>query len=134
MFKKYFKIAWRNLLRNKLYSTINISGLAIGLAVCMLIVLYVGHESSYDSFHTNANKIVWVQSKIKIGNDSLYMPYMSYATGPLIKQSKPSVESFLRIKPGDRNTIIQNGETPELKFAEEKFLFADSNFFQLLLL
>jgi putative ABC transport system permease protein len=48
MFKNYVKIAWRNLWRNKLYSFINLAGLAVGLAVCMLIMLYVAHEHSYD--------------------------------------------------------------------------------------
>jgi putative ABC transport system permease protein len=129
MLKNYFKIGWRNLVRNRVYSAINIIGLAVGLAVCMLIMLYVGHESGYDSFHANAKRIFWVQSKIKIGNDSLYILNTSYATGPLIKQNEPSVESFLRIKQGDRNTIIQNREVPSIKFSEENFLFADNNFF-----
>src|SRR5688500_11080367 len=129
MLTNYLKIAWRNLAGNKVYSAINISGLAIALAACMLIVLYVGHEARYDSFHTNANRIFWVQSKIKLGNDSLFMPNMSYSTAPLVKQNEPSVESFIRVKQQDRNTIIQSQETPVLKFAEDKFLFADSNFF-----
>src|SRR5687767_6119223 len=114
MLKNYFKLAWRNMVKNKVYSAINISGLAIALAVCMLIVLYVGHESSYDSFHANANRIFWVQSKIKLGNDSLFMPNMSYSTALLVNQNEPSVESFIRIKQQDRNTIIQSQETPVL--------------------
>lgn len=129
MLKNYFKLTWRNLIRNKLYSIINISGLALGLAVCMLIMLYVGHEASYDSFHANANRIAWVQSKIKIGNDSLYMLYTGYTIAPSVKQTEPAVESFLRIRQADKNTIVQNVETPVLKFAEDRFLFADSNFF-----
>ena len=64
MFKNYLKISWRNLIQNKVYSFINITGLAIGLAVCMLIVLYVGHEYSYDRFHKNAERIFSVNQKL----------------------------------------------------------------------
>ena len=67
MIKNYLKVAWRNLVRYKIYSAINITGLAIGLAVCMLIVLYVGHESNYDRFHKNGERIFWLQTKLKLG-------------------------------------------------------------------
>ncbi len=53
MFKNYFKIAWRNLQRNKVYSFINIAGLSMGLACAMLILLYVKDEVSFDRFHKN---------------------------------------------------------------------------------
>ena len=56
MFKNYFKIALRNLIKNKLYTSINIFGLTLGLTSCLLIGLYVNNELSYDSFHDNANK------------------------------------------------------------------------------
>ncbi len=60
MFKNYFKTAFRNLRKNKLYSSINIFGLAIGLASCLLIGVYIIHELSYDKFNKNANRIVRV--------------------------------------------------------------------------
>ncbi|MEP6726812.1 MAG: ABC transporter permease [Bacteroidota bacterium] len=129
MLKNYFKIAWRNLERNKLYSFINIFGLAIGLAVCMLIVLYVGHESSYDRFHKNADRMVSVQGKLKIGNDSIFVEKMSYATATLGKAYTPSVESFIRMFKDYRQPVIQNPQLPQLRFSENSFLFADSNFF-----
>jgi putative ABC transport system permease protein len=129
MFRNYWKIALRNLVRSKLYSAINISGLAIGLAVCMLIMIYVQHEYSYDAFHANASKIFWVQSKVKMENDSFFLPNLSYATGPLIKQKVPSVEAFLRTRKEENNTIIKNNENPDLKFSTENFIFSDSNFF-----
>ena len=129
MIKNYLKIAWRNLLRYKIYSAINITGLAIGLAVCMLIVLYVGHESNYDRFHKNADRIYWIQTKLKLGGDSVFMPYLNYSAAPMVSQREPSVESFVRLRKDVRNTIIQNPEKVSLKFAESKFLFADSNFF-----
>ncbi len=129
MLKNYLTIAWRSLSTNKTYSMINITGLALGLSACMLIMLYAGHEWSYDQFHKNANRIYWVQAKLKWAGDSVYMPYLNYSTGSTIKNNTPSVEGFLRIKQPDRDAIVQNVESPSLKFIENKFLFADSNFF-----
>src|SRR5688572_17391828 len=129
MLKNYLKIAWRSLTTSKTYSLINIIGLALGLSACMLIMLYAGHEWSYDQFHKNANRIYWAQAKLKLGSDSVYMPYLSYSTGAAIKNGTPSVDGFLRIKQPDRDAVVQNVQSPSLKFTENKFLFADSNFF-----
>ena len=60
MFKNYFKIAWRNLRKNKLYTLVNIIGLTVGITSCILIGLYITHELSYDRFHKNAARIVRV--------------------------------------------------------------------------
>ena len=57
MIKSYFKIAWRNLVRHKAYSAINVSGLAVGIAACLLIFLVVKYELSYDTFQKNYNRI-----------------------------------------------------------------------------
>lgn len=129
MLRNYVKIAVRNLTHNRLYATINITGLAIGLAVCMLIMLYVGHESNYDRFHKDADKIYWMQGKIKMGSDSIFVGAMSFASAPLVQQHEPAVESFLRYKIQNSNTVIQNPAFPSRKFTEDKFLFSDKNFF-----
>ena len=63
MFKNYLKIAVRNLLKYKTYSIINVSGLAIGIACCLLILLYIQDELSYDRFHDNADQIYRVASE-----------------------------------------------------------------------
>jgi putative ABC transport system permease protein len=89
MIKNYIKIAWRSLTRQKLYSLINISGLAIGLAVCMLIMLYVAHELSYDKFHASAKRIFALNEHVKMGTQEINMAYTSYASGPIIKQAYP---------------------------------------------
>ena len=122
MLKNYLKIAWRSLTNNKTYSFINIIGLALGLSTCMLIMLYANHEWSYDQFHKNANRIYWVQAKLKLGSDSVYMPHLNYSAGSTLKNNSSFVESFLRIKQPDREAIVQNIKSPSLKFAENKFL------------
>ncbi len=129
MFKNYLKTAIRNLHKNKFYAAINIFGLAIGLAVCMLIILYVEHESNYDSFHTNADRIFWIQGKMKIGSDSVFLPKMSYATASLTKEADPSVESYVRLMYDFKKPVVQNVQAASVKFIDENFLFADSNFF-----
>jgi putative ABC transport system permease protein len=119
MIFNYIKIAGRNLINQKLYSLINISGLAVGLAVCMMIMMYVAHEMSYDRFHKNADRI--------------FTPViqMSYAAAPLIKQNQPTVETCIRTLPyfGTDPVIVSDPSSPSKKFAEDKLLFADPGFF-----
>lgn len=131
MIKNYTKIAWRNLLRHKLFSLINISGLAIGLAVCMLIMLYVAHEHSYDRFSKNADRVFIPNAMIKMrGNTMNTMGNMSYASGPLISQGQPTVESYMRILTYFKPVIISNLSSPNKKFSEKNLVFADPDFFK----
>ena len=130
MIKNYIKIAWRNLIRQRLYSLINISGLAVGLAVCMLIMLYVAHEHSYDRFHKNADRIFKPYGQMKINGNTFGIDQMSYASGPIIKQSLPVVEDYMRtVHYFSSVVLVSNPSFPERKFAEDKSLFADSGFF-----
>ncbi|WP_428331284.1 ABC transporter permease [Mucilaginibacter sp.] len=130
MIINYIKIAWRNLVHQKLYSLINISGLAVGLAVCMMIMMYVAHEMSYDRFHKNGERIFSPHAKIKIGGNVMYMAYMSYASGPIIKQDQPAVEAYMRTLGYFKPVVVNNPQTPNAKFAEDKLLFADVDFFK----
>ncbi|WP_431200529.1 ABC transporter permease [Mucilaginibacter sp. P25] len=129
MFKNYLKIGWRNLVRQRLYSFINISGLAVGLAVCMLISLYVAHEHSYDRFHKNADRIFRPFAETKINGNTINMDHMSYASGPIIKQTQPVVEDYMRTLHYFMPSVVINPSKPELKFTENKLLFADPGFF-----
>ncbi|MFA6085214.1 ABC transporter permease [Mucilaginibacter sp.] len=129
MFKNYLKIALRNLKNQKLYSLINISGLAVGLAVCMMIMLYVTHEMTYDRFHKNGDRIYKIQSSLKIGGNTLNMDRMSYVSGPLVKQNQPAVEGYMRSLRYSKPVIVNNPLSPQTKFAESKLIFADSDFF-----
>ena len=71
MFKNYLKIAFRNLWRNKTFSAINILGLAIGLATCLIITLFVVHELSYDRYHEKADRLVRVVFRASINGDKI---------------------------------------------------------------
>jgi putative ABC transport system permease protein len=129
MILNYIKIAWRNLTKQKLYSLINISGLAVGLAVCMMIMLYVAHEMSYDRFHKNADRIFNPAISFKVNGGSMNMEFMSYATAPIIKQNQPAVEAYMRTMTYFRQVIVSNPSTSDKKFSESKLLFADADFF-----
>jgi putative ABC transport system permease protein len=83
MIKNYFNIAWRNLKKNKLYSFINIGGLCVGISICMLIMLYVVHEMSFDRFHKNADKIFYLAMSSKFDNSKISIDRMSYVSGPM---------------------------------------------------
>ena len=129
MLRNYFSVAWRNLRKNKLYSLINIGGLAAGICICMLILLYVVHEMSYDKFHRNADRIFFPVIKLKAEDRELMIDRLSYSSADLLKEADPGVKSFLRIQQIDGDVVIQNVANPELKFKEQKVLLADSNFF-----
>ncbi|HZY36310.1 MAG TPA: ABC transporter permease [Mucilaginibacter sp.] len=130
MFRNYFKIAWRNLARQKLFSLINISGLAVGLAVCMLIMIYVAHEHSYDRFHKNADRIFKPSGQMKMNGNTFGIDQMSYVSGPIIKQSLAVVAGYMRTTHYVTSVVlVSNPSRPDQKFAENNLLFADAGFF-----
>jgi putative ABC transport system permease protein len=124
MLKNYFKTAWRNLWKNKVYTFINITGLAIGLASCMLIILYAKDEVSYDRFHANASNIYHVVSKMTSpdGNVSK-MGSTGNRPGPAFKETIPEAKDFVRIQQSNFN--VKKGND----VFDEEGHFADENFF-----
>ena len=128
MFNNYIKIAWRSLIRRKLFSLINILGLAIGLAACMLIMIYVAHELSYNRFHKNSKKIVLVTKLDFIGESTMVLDQLTYVTGELLNRNAAGVAAYMRLRK-PYAVIIDNPKLSGAKFSENKALFADSNFF-----
>ena len=96
MFKNYFKIAIRNMFRNKLYSLINLTGLAIGLAACLMIWLWVQDELSYDRFHTNAERIYRVERKFDFRDMHGQAPITGGTYGPALVDDYPEIENYVR--------------------------------------
>jgi putative ABC transport system permease protein len=126
MIQNYIKIAYRNLLRNKAFSAINIAGLSIGLASCLLMGLYVLDELSYDRFHEKADRMVRVYFKgIMNGgniNESTVMP----PTARTLLREYPEVLEATRLRRAGSPLVQRGNET----FKETAVAFADSNFFQ----
>ncbi len=126
MIKNYFKIAWRSLLNNKVYSLLNILGLAISLACFLLVTLYVIDELSYDRYHEKAERIYRINSDITLG-ESQKLPFTSDMMGPTLKNDYPQVESFVRIYNSNGSKLLKKG-TEYIK--EGNLAHADSTFFK----
>ncbi|PWV46146.1 ABC transporter permease [Chitinophaga sp. S165] len=127
MFKNYFKTALRNLLRNKIYSVINILGLSIGLACSMLIILYVKDEVSYDRFHENLNTIYRVGAKSYTVDGAVEGTNgtTGYLQGPRFTANIPEIKAFVRIQ-SDRKDIRTG-----VDINSQEIHLVDSNFFSL---
>src|ERR1700681_4632604 len=126
MLINYFKIAWRNLKKNKLYSFVNIIGLTIGITSCILISLYISHELSYDRFHKNADRIVRVTMEYSNGGTIGKYAQTGTKVGPQLKRTFPSVAAFARTLKFAM-LISYRDKT----FNEKNFLYADSSFFNI---
>ncbi|MEO8710562.1 MAG: FtsX-like permease family protein [Parafilimonas sp.] len=126
MFTNYLKIAWRNLRKNKLYSAINIFGLAAGLAACLLIGVYIIHELSYDKFNANANRIV--RATMEYGQSGTVNNIATTGTkvGPQFKRIFPSVEAYTRTFIS--HNVVKSGDKI---FDEPRILYADPSFFKI---
>jgi putative ABC transport system permease protein len=97
MIKNYFKVAWRNIWKNKVFSGINIIGLAVGMAAFMVIMMFVAYEKSFDNFHTkNIYRLNEVQSVGKEGTTQKVALSM-FPMGPALKQDLPEIKNFTRI-------------------------------------
>src|ERR1043165_7515759 len=97
MLKNYFKIAWRNIKSHKLFSFINIFGLAVGLTCCMLISLYIFNELSYDTYHKDADRVYEIGSKSFDGDKEIRGANTSAPVGKMMQQEFPEIESSARI-------------------------------------
>ena len=124
MLRNYFKIAIRNLWRHKVFSLINILGLAVGMTACFLISLYVNFELSYDSFHKKADRIYRIVADIKTPSETINADRPAWAVSSNMKDEFPEVESFVRI--ADDQILVRKGD---IKFQEESAAWADSSFF-----
>lgn len=126
MIRNYFKIAWRNLQKNRLYSAINIFGLSIGLASCLLIGIYINNELSYDTFNENAEYIVRATMAYKMSETVNYAATTGTKVGPEFKRAFPEVRDFVRTYLSSSN-ISYEGKV----FNEPRILFADPPFFEM---
>lgn len=123
MIKNYFKIAFRNLWRQRLFSFLNILGLTVGMTACFLIFTYVSFESSYDDFHSKSDRIYRVVTDIKTPTEVINNSGPSWAFAPHITEF-PEVETAVRVM-GDLMLFTKDN----LKFNEPEVLWADADFF-----
>ena len=95
MFKSYLAVSIRNLLRHKGYSLINIAGLAVGLACCLLIYLWVSHELGYDSFHPHADRLYRITTT-RVAGETVSYAGCSPSVIPVLLEKYPDVEAGVR--------------------------------------
>ena len=124
MIQSYFKIAIRNLRKNPGYTSINIIGLATGLAACLLIAVYVQDELSYDNFHANADRTYRVLREFDIPDLHTTIETTPSALAPAIVQGVPGIEAAVRVS--RESPVVARGSH---KYVETSFIAADSNFF-----
>ena len=127
MLQNYFKLAFRNILKYKFFSAINVLGMSIGIAACLLILLYVVDELSYDRFHANVDRIYQVGLHAKIGDQDINTANTCPPMAETLVKEVPGVEQATR--------ITRFWGAPTLKyedkvFTEDKIFHADSNFFE----
>src|SRR5882762_5115131 len=109
MLKTYLKIAWRNLLRHKIFSLINIGGLSIGIAACLLISLYVNYELSYDGYHVKKDRIVRITNMMRTPeNDNVTIALSPTLLAATLNHNYPEVEAAVRFEPNATVIKVNN--------------------------
>ncbi|MEP6513681.1 MAG: ABC transporter permease [Parafilimonas sp.] len=124
MFKNFFTIAYRNLIKNKGFAFLNISGLAIGVVVCLIIGVWLQRELSFDNFHPNGHQIFRISNTFKSESESFSQAPSGAAFGVHLPKELPEVKSACRLF-YDSYKI----KADENEFFESNIVLADSNFF-----
>lgn len=128
MIANYFKIAWRHIMRHKGYAGINILGLSIGIAACLLILQYVAFELSYEDFHLNKNRIYRVQQdRYDAGKLSTQWAAGAYAAGNTFKEQIPEIEDYVKVL--RRGEVVTEVANQPVKI--DKLFYASSSFFSI---
>jgi putative ABC transport system permease protein len=125
MLRNYFKTALRNLWKNKGFSAINIVGLAIGLATCLLILIFVMDELSYDRFNAKADRIYRLDGEIKFGGNHFILAVAPAPAGPTVLREYPEVVKEMRFR-NNGGRLIKKGNQ---NIKEESVVMADSTLF-----
>ena len=126
MLTNYFKIAWRNITKNKFSSAINVFGLSVGLACCILMYLFIQNELSYDKFNEHA---VYIHRLTSVGdgpNGKVEMVVTPAPWTPLMKKDFPEIQQYVRVLKDEKSNV---GEKSRTHFYETQLLYADSTLF-----
>jgi len=131
MIKNYIKTAWRNLIRNKSYTAINIVGLAVGIAACLLIFLVIHFETSFDNFHKKKDQIyrIVTVSKTPDGND--YGTGVPWPVTPALRVDYPQLLVASIFENGGQISVLNNDAQTVKKFSEDKVYFIEPQFFEI---
>jgi putative ABC transport system permease protein len=128
MLKNYLKIAIQNLIRHKGYAFINIAGFAVGMACCLLIVIYISQELSYDRYHQDEERIYRIVLDIRKQTSNREFALVSPTVAPVLKRDYQQVEQSARILKSWTPRLVKQNEK---KFFEERFMYADPELFDI---
>jgi putative ABC transport system permease protein len=126
MIKNYIKTAFRNLMKNKGFTFINVFGLTLGLATCLLIVFYVFDELSYDRYNTKADRIYRINNEIKFGGMENSFAVTPSPAAAALKADFPEVEQAVRLRDRGGNQVRKDNQDIQ----EDRMVYADSNIFK----
>lgn len=127
MLKNYFITAWRNLIKRKAFSFINIAGLSIGISVCFIILLYAQDELNFDRFNKNADRMVRVVFKADINGGKIYEANVMPQVASAMIKDYPEVEDATRLRVAGAPKISYKGKN----FRDDELVFVDPNFFSI---
>ena len=121
----FFKLAFRSILKNRLNSMINIVGLSFGIAACLFIFLFVKHETSFDTFYPNGDRLYRLVSAINSKDNTNFSGFAWFPVAPDIKNEIPGIDAYCRVT--DKNAVkVYSGNN---LYEIDKFRFAEENFF-----
>src|SRR5262245_40452848 len=122
MLRNYIKIAFRSLLKQRIYSSINVLGLSVGIASALLIALYVQYEFSYDKFFPNARNIFKVELERMYPNHSTYYAIIPHSYSEVIATDIPEVKQITRVSNPINDVVVTYEKSPT-----EKLTFEEDN-------
>src|SRR6201996_6844456 len=125
MIRNYIKTAFRSLQKNRAFTAINILGLALGLAACLLIIFYVTDELSYDRYNVNADRIYRVNEDLKLGDNRVQYAVCMPPLAQTLKSDFPAVENTVRLKSIGGMHVKKGNEN----ILEYNMIFADPSLF-----
>ena len=130
MFKNYLRIAIRNLSKDKFYSTINVLGLALGITSCLLIMIFISDELSYDRMHHKAERIYRVNEFMETDGSGERSSSLPFIVGSTLASEYPSIiENQVRLFNYQSPTLLLENKQTNMAFNEKRMFFADSTFF-----
>src|SRR5438067_1418407 len=132
MIKNYIKTAWRSLLRNKSYTAINITGLAVGIAACLLIFLVIHFETSFDNFHSKKDKIYRVVTAYKGKNGFVWGSGVPLPVAEGLRTDFSQIKDVAAIfRYGGHYTVGGNNGQAAKKFKEDDAYYTEPQFFNI---
>lgn len=126
MLKNYLKIAWRSLLKNKVSSLVNSIGLTLGISACIVILIFVRYETTFDMYHSKAEQTYRVVQQYKMTDQTLHWNTTAYPLAKALRSDFPEIDMVTQISgPVSREFTINTDQKDAVRFAEPKVFFVD---------